>query len=62
MEKANSIIENKELQEAEIETLKKDRDERIKELRETISKLEISNSSLDLEKTNLKNQYDILYI
>ena len=60
MEKANSIIENKELQEAEIETLKKDRDERIKELRETISKLEISNSSLDLEKTNLKNQYDIL--
>jgi hypothetical protein len=60
LEKANSIIENKELQEAEIETLKKDRDERIKELRETISKLEISNSSLDLEKTNLKNQYDIL--
>ena len=60
MEKANTIIENKELQEAEIEALKKDRDERIKELRETISKLEISNSSLDLEKTNLKNQYDIL--
>lgn len=60
MEKANSIIENKELQEAEIEALKKDRDERIKELRETISKLEISNSSKDLEKTNLKNQYDIL--
>lgn len=60
MEKANSIIENKELQEAEIEALKKDRDERIKELRETISKLEISYSSKDLEKTNLKNQYDIL--
>jgi hypothetical protein len=60
LEKANSIIENKELQEAEIEALKKDRDERIKELRETISKLEISNSSKDLEKTNLKNQYDIL--
>ena len=60
MEKANTIIENKELQEAEIEALKKDRDERIKELRETISKLEISNSSLDLGKTNLKNQYDIL--
>jgi len=39
LEKANKIIENKELQEAEIEALKKDRDERIKELRETISKL-----------------------
>lgn len=41
MEKANLILEEKEVQEAIIEALKKDRDERIKELRDNISKLEM---------------------
>lgn len=44
-----------EEKEAEIEAFKKDRDERIKELRDVISKLEISYSTLDLENKNLKN-------
>jgi hypothetical protein len=34
LEKANKIIEEKELQEAIIEAIKKDRDERIKDLRD----------------------------
>ena len=59
MEKANLILEEKEVQEAIIEALKKDRDERIKDLRDNISKLEMYVSHSDLEKTNLKSKFNI---